>query len=143
MKEIREYYDKTQQELADILSVSRSTYAGWENGIDSIPLFKLNDFCNYFNISLDYICNLTNTKSNNNINDKVDKIIIGEKLKEIRTKANDTQYSTAKSIGIHQSNYSRYESGKIMITTYQIIEFAKYYKVSIDYLCGKSKKSEI
>ena len=24
-----------------------------------------------------------------------------------------------------------------------ICEFAKYYKVSIDYLCGKSKKSEI
>ena len=38
---IREYFDKTQQELADVLNVSRSTYAGWENGIDTIPLVCL------------------------------------------------------------------------------------------------------
>ena len=42
MKDIREYFDKTQQEVAEKLNVSRSTYAGWENGIDSIPLTKLN-----------------------------------------------------------------------------------------------------
>ena len=34
MKEIRTYFDNTQKELADYLKVSRSTYAGWENGID-------------------------------------------------------------------------------------------------------------
>lgn len=44
MKEIRTYFDNTQKELADYLNVSRSTYAGWENGIDAIPLLKLNDF---------------------------------------------------------------------------------------------------
>ena len=53
LKDIREYYDNTQKEIANILNVSRSTYAGWENGIDTIPLLKLNDFCNHYNTSLD------------------------------------------------------------------------------------------
>ena len=143
MKDIREYFDKTQLDLADILNVSRSTYAGWENGIDSIPLTKLNDFCNYFGISLDYICGLSKTKKIDSNIDKVDMIKIGLKLKEIRLKNNDTQDTIASAIGIDQSNYSRYEQGQIMITTYQIIEFAKYYNVSINYICGKTKNMEI
>ena len=143
MKDIREYFDKTQLDLADIFNVSRSTYAGWENGIDSIPLTKLNDFCNYFGISLDYICGLSKTKKIDSNNDKVDMIKIGLKLKEIRLKNNDTQDTIASAIGIDQSNYSRYEQGQIMITTYQIIEFAKYYNVSINYICGKTKNMEI
>ena len=143
MKDIREYFNKTQLDIADVLNVSRSTYAGWENGIDSIPLTKLNDFCNYFGISLDYICGLSKTKKIDSNNDKVDMIKIGLKLKEIRLNNNDTQDTIASAIGIDQSNYSRYEQGQIMITTYQIIEFAKYYNVSINYICSKTKNMEI
>lgn len=143
MKDIREYYDNTQQELADKFGVTRSTYAGWENGIDPIPLVKLNEFCNYYRISLDYICGLSNTKKISFINDKIDKIIIGNNLKSIRLKYNDTQEKIANIIGADQSNYSKHELGKILIHTYSLIEFAKHYKVSIDYICGKTKDSEI
>ena len=76
MKEIREYCDNTQLEMATMLGVSRSTYAGWENGLDTIPLLKLNDFCNYYKISLDYICGLTSIKKCLIINDKIDTIIV-------------------------------------------------------------------
>lgn len=143
IKELRDYYDKTQQEMADILNVGRSTYAGWENGIDSIPLLKLNELCNYYEISLDYICGLTNNKKINKNKDIIDMINIGIKLKEIRTLNKDTQDTTAKAIGIDQSTYSRYEQGQTMITVYQLIEFAKHYNVSIDYICNKSKNPEI
>ena len=143
IKELRDYYDKTQQEMADILNVGRSTYAGWENGIDSIPLLKLNELCNYYKISLDYICGLTNNKKINKNNNVIDMVNIGIKLKEIRTLNKDTQDTTAKAIGIDQSTYSRYEQGQTMITVYQLIEFAKHYNVSIDYICNKSKNPEI
>lgn len=137
MKDIREYFDKTQQELADVLNVSRSTYAGWENGIDSIPLSKLNDFCNYFGISLDYMCGINKTKKINSNNNKIDMEKIGLKLKEIRTSNNDTQDKISNSIGIDQSTYCRYEQGQTMITTSQLVEFAKHYNISVDYLCDK------
>lgn len=143
MKDIRTYFGNTQKELADILGVSRSTYAGWENGLDAIILPKLNDFCNYYGVSLDYICGLTNTKKYDVINDKIDKSVLGNNLKEIRTKNKHTQEKVANIINVDQSNYSKCELGKMYIHTYALIEFAKHYKVSIDWLCGKTKDLEI
>ena len=143
MKDIRTYFGNTQKELADILGVNRSTYAGWENGLDAIILPKLNDFCNYYGVSLDYICGLTNTKKYDVINDKIDKSVLGNNLKEIRTKNKHTQEKVANIINVDQSNYSKCELGKMYIHTYALIEFAKHYKVSIDWLCGKTKDSEI
>ena len=143
MKDIRTYFGNTQKELADILGVSRSTYAGWENGLDAIILPKLNDFCNYYGVSLDYICGLTNTKKYDVINDKIDKSVLGNNLKETRTKNKHTQEKVANIINVDQSNYSKCELGKMYIHTYALIEFAKHYKVSIDWLCGKTKDSGI
>ena len=142
MKDIRTYFGNTQKELAGILGVSRSTYAGWENGLDAIILPKLNDFCNYYGVSLDYICGLTNTKKYDVINDKIDKSVLGNNLKETRTKNKHTQEKVANIINVDQSNYSKCELGKMYIHTYALIEFAKHYKVSIDWLCGKTKDSE-
>lgn len=143
MKDIRTYFGNTQKELAGILGVSRSTYAGWENGLDAIILPKLNDFCNYYGVSLDYICGLSNTKKYDVINDKIDKSVLGNNLKETRTKNKHTQEKVANIINVDQSNYSKCELGKMYIHTYALIEFAKHYKVSIDWLCGKTKDSEI
>lgn len=143
MKDIRTYFDNTQKELANYLKVSRSTYAGWENGIDAIPLLKLNEFCNYYGISLDYVCGLSNIKKYEIINDKIDKEILGNNLKEIRIKNNDSQDKIADIIKVDQSNYSKYELGKILIHTYPLIDFAKHYKVSIDWLCGKVDSNNI
>lgn len=138
IKIIREHYGKTQKEVGEMLGVKRQTYCGWENGYDSMPLIKLNDFCNYFNVSLDFVCGLTDTKNYNNIvNTTIDKHTIGNNLKDIRLKHNDTQKNVALAIKIDQSNYSKYELGKILIHTYNIIAFAKYYKTSIDFICGK------
>lgn len=143
MKEIRTFFDNTQKELADYLEVSRSTYSGWENGIDSVPLLKLNDFCNYYSISLDYICGLSNIKKCEIINHKIDKKVLGNNLKTIRVKNNDNQDKIADKIKVDQSNYSKYELGKILIHTYPLIEFAKYYKVSIDWLVGRTNNPRI
>ena len=143
MKDIRTYFGNTQKELADVLGVSRSTYAGWENGLDAIILPKLNVFCNYYGVSLDYICGLTNTKKYDIINDKIDKSVLGNNLKEIRTNNKHTREKVANIINVDQSNYSKCELGKMYIHTYALIEFAKHYKVSIDWLCGKTKDSNI
>ena len=143
LKEIREFSDNTQLEIANILKVSRSTYAGWENYIDSIPLLKLNDFCNYYDVSIDYICGLTNTKKYNIINKDINILTVANNLKKIRTEHNDTQSYISNIIATDQSNYSKYEKGKTLILTSLIIDFAKHYNVSIDYICGKKETSFI
>lgn len=144
MKQTRQNKELTQQELSDILGISRSTYAGWENGIDTISLSRLNDLCDYLDISLDYMCGIGKTKKYNKHSKKeFSSSLIGNNLKKIRLSHGHTQSKTAKLIHTNQSNYSRYERGTNIIPTSVILDFSKYYKVSIDYLCGKKKDSTI
>ena len=143
LKDIRENSDKTQSEMAKELNVARSTYAGWENNIDSIPLTKLNDFCDYFSLSLDYVCGLTNNREVCKTKKEINKEVVGKNLKLIRTKNNDTQDYISKIINIDRSQYSRYETGKYLITTSILIPFCKHYDISIDFICGKKSNPKI
>ena len=45
LREIREEQELTQEDVAEILNVKRSTYTGWEIGRDTIPLVRLNAIC--------------------------------------------------------------------------------------------------
>lgn len=138
LREVREQTGMTQKETANILGIKRSTYSGWENNIDPIPLKMLFKFSDYFNISMDYICNLSNVKNKKFIKNNLDYVEIGKKIKFIRTKMKDTQEIISKKIGMDQSNYSKIEKGRYLIKLYPLIEFAKNYNVSIDFICGRN-----
>lgn len=139
MKDIRTYFDVSQEEVAENLGVKRSTYASWENGFGSIKLMYLNDFCNYFSISIDYICGISKTKKYPIINKEVNVAELGKKLKQVRKSNNDSQKETSKIMNVDRSNLSRYESGNAVISVDSLIRFAKNYNVSIDWLCDKIK----
>lgn len=59
---LREEKDLTQEDMARILNVSRVAISQWETGKEIIPIKKLNEYSNYFNVSLDYILNISNVK---------------------------------------------------------------------------------
>lgn len=76
LQDIRENMELSQKEVADILKVSQPTYSRWEKEVEIIPLNKLILLANYYGISLDYICNLSNIKKESKAyNYKVDKKI--------------------------------------------------------------------
>lgn len=135
LKEIRTYNDLKQKEVADLLKVERATYSNWENGYGIIPLPKLLTFCNYFHVSLDFVCGLT---KENNYNKKylVNKEKIGLNLKNIRTQHKDTQQYIASKIKISQTQYSDYELGHYLITTPVLIAFCKFYNISMNTICN-------
>lgn len=137
LKTIREYEDISATEMAKIMKVSRSTYSGWENNIDSIPLIKLNDFCNYFNLSMDYVVGISDNKANLNNLKSIDIKLVAKRLKETRIKNNDTQKECADKINTSQSNISNYENGEYLIISTLLCAFCIKYKVSMDYICGK------
>lgn len=58
-REIRDLLDLKQQEVADRTKISRGTYANIEAEIANAKLKYLLTYCNTFNLSLDYVCNLT------------------------------------------------------------------------------------
>lgn len=61
MKETRKDADKSQQQIADILQITRQQYQLYESGKRSIPVDLLALFCQHLNVSSDYILGLPNT----------------------------------------------------------------------------------
>jgi len=136
LKDLREDYDLTQDKMAIILGVSQPNYARWETKLKIIPLNKLNDFCNYFHVNMDYVIGLTNNKQ------KIepcylDKKIISEHLKKFRKEHKVTQVQLAKQLGTDHSVISAYEKGKTLILTSFLVDICIRYKVSADWICGR------
>ena len=140
IKDLREEYDLTQLKMSEIMNVSKSNYARWETNESIIPLKHLNNLCNYFNVSMDYITGLSKEKNYIIINKKLNKELIGKRIKEFRENNNLTQEELAKQINTSHSTISAYESGKTMLLTAFAYDICKKYNISLDYLCGRSDK---
>ena len=56
------------------------------------------------------------------------------RLEELRTEKNLTNRQIAKAINARENHYSEWEHNKIRIPTSRLVDLAKYYKVSIDYI---------
>ena len=143
LKRIRESYDLTQREMAKLLNISKSSYNYFETGEQIIPLKHLNNFCNTFHVSMDYVCGLTKINTKVNKKYRLNKVTIGLNLKKIRLKNKLTQKELAKILNTTQSNISAYENGKTLILTAFIFSFARHFKVSLDYLTNRSDSINI
>lgn len=63
IRNLREDSDKTQQEIADYLGTSQTMYARYERGANEMPIRHLIRLAQYYHVSLDYLCGLSNQKS--------------------------------------------------------------------------------
>ncbi len=59
LKDIREDADVTQKNVADYLHLRQNTYSQYENGQRQLPLEALRQLALFFNVSTDYILELT------------------------------------------------------------------------------------
>lgn len=137
--DIREENDLTQEDVGKILNVSRVAISQWESGKEIIPLEKLNTFANHFNLSFDYLANISDIKQYNNTNNDLDSILIGKRLKQLRTKNNLTLRDLAEILNTSSSTISAYETGKTLILTSFAYELAVKFNISLDWICGKTK----
>ena len=58
------------------------------------------------------------------------------RLRQLREDHDKTQTEIAEYLGINQTVYSRYETGKNDMKPFHIVSLCKYYKVSADYILG-------
>lgn len=58
------------------------------------------------------------------------------RLRQLREDHDKTQEEIASFLGIQQTVYSRYETGKNDMKPFQIIALCEYYHVSADYILG-------
>ena len=66
--------------------------------------------------------------------------ILAERLRLLRKEKKLSQEGFAKIMGLSTGGYQRYELDERDLTAPVIVEIAKYYKVSTDYLLGLKDK---
>ena len=62
------------------------------------------------------------------------------RVKELREDSDTPQKVIAEYPGVKQNTHSDYENGKIKIPLEVFFKLADYYKVSLDYLAGRTDK---
>ena len=129
LKNLREDFSLTMQDLAQKIDVAKSSYSLWEEGIERIPLKRLIDICDFFNIAVDYLIDNTKEKSYSNMKKEYNKELFIKRLKEIRKEKNITQ--------IGRTTIINYEKGYTIPDIDFIIFISKNYNISADYLLGK------
>lgn len=59
LRDLREDRDLKQKDIADILSITTQQYQLYESGKRFLPVYHLKTLCEFYNISADYILELT------------------------------------------------------------------------------------
>ena len=62
IRDLREDADLTQKQVADYLNIRQNTYSQYENGQRQLPLDALVKLALYYNVSTDYLLELTQIK---------------------------------------------------------------------------------
>ena len=137
IKDIREDNDLTQEQMSNILHVSRGAYSLWEIGVSIIPLNYLSDFADYFNLSIDYVLGLTNNRNIKTIKG-LDFIKLGNNIKSLRIKNNLSQAALSKMLNVSQACIVRWEKAQIKITVSNLYKISKLFKIPLNDLCGKT-----
>ena len=61
VRDIREDNDKRQDEIAEILKITRQQYQLYESGKRELPMHHFVTLARYYNVSLDYLAGLIDT----------------------------------------------------------------------------------
>jgi len=62
LENLRTDFDKTQQEIADLLNCKREVYRRYEKGEREIPVWAAIKLAHYYDVSLDYLLGLSAKK---------------------------------------------------------------------------------
>ncbi len=135
IKEVRLQNSMSQNDIAKILGVTRSSYAMWESNNNIIPLKRLISFADYFKLSIDYLFGSVNQSYQ--VKSGFDLELCSKRLKEFRKEKKLTQQQISMFLHIDQPTWSIYENGKSLIGTPFLYMICSKYHVSADYLLGK------
>ena len=59
LRDLREDHDLSQQQIAEILGIQQTVYSRYERGFQTIPLQHLVTLAKYYDVSADYLLDLT------------------------------------------------------------------------------------
>lgn len=139
LKVLRKKKGLTQKDIADLVHVNRVTYTNWEQGMRESNFEKLSMLACIFDVSIDYLLseNLEISKESYLKLKEEKKNLFSVRLKELRLQHGFSQEELAKRIGIKQSSYSDWETGKCKPNYEGLEKIADFFGVSLDWLVGR------
>ena len=143
LQKLREEKKLTLSDIADELKVTLKTYSLYEQGLWPMPLEELNHLSNYYKISLNALLGLTNREYYYNTEKKIDYKYLRFSLRYVRRMNRVPIYLLAKEFHMAHNTIIKYEKGLAIPNLNYIYLFCKRFKVSCDYICGKTLKKEV
>ena len=137
IKDLREDRDYTQDYIADILHVRRSSYANWENGETLIPLDKLDRLSVFYNVSLKYILDIQKHRDTNIVIKKMDYNVMLDKINKIKGDLSLTYQDIGEYLKVSKSTAYKYYNGEIKIPVDILHLLGELNKCDIDKLLEK------
>ena len=136
---LRKFLKLSQKDISNIIEVERNTYSDYERKKLEFPIEKLNIIANRYELSLDYLLDLTNDYTSAVKEKNIEREEIGKILKHLREEHLLNQLELARLLDTHQSKISNYEKGKSL--DFKVLKrYATFFSKTIDYLCGKVDK---
>ena len=143
LKQMRTEKKLTQNDIANILKITRGLYSQYEIADKIIPLSHLNALSNYFNLSLDYLLGLSTVKNYKHEKKEIDINLFQIRLKQLRKENKLTQEKLAIILNTSHSVISAYENGKNLILTSFLYSICQHFSISADYLLGKTDEKNL
>lgn len=122
-------------QLSKILKISSTTINGYFNNNYYPQINIALEMARYFNCSLDYLFGLSDEMKNNNSN--TNEFI--NNFKFLIEQKNLSIAKCLKQLKMSEYNYYRWKNGQFPKTN-NLIDIAKYFDISIDWLIGNVKK---
>ena len=137
IKELREKENVSQRQVAEFMGIKRSSYDHFEQQYDLIPIKRLNQVANFFNVSIDYLFGLTNKKNYINCRKEIDLDVSAKRLKIFRKENKITQIKLAEVVGTSPAVIVHHENKRAILATPNLYTVCSKYKISADYLLGR------
>ena len=139
LKVLRKKKGLTQKSHSNILNISQSAYAHWEQGMREPNFEKLSMLACIFDVSIDYLLseNLEISKESYLKLKEEKKNLFSARLKELRLQHGFSQEELAEKIGIKRNSYSDWENGKCKPNYEKLEKIADFFGVSLDWLFGR------
>ncbi|MDE6210436.1 MAG: helix-turn-helix domain-containing protein [Clostridia bacterium] len=140
IRKLRKEFNVSQPQLAKEIGYGKSVISSWEIGTQIPSAKAIIILSRYFQVSVDYILNVTNDNTMlHRIDDfDVDISIFNKRLKKLRISKNLSQDQLAKRTGLTQTSINHWENGKCQPNANAIVALARYFDVTTDYLLGES-----
>ncbi len=138
LENLRDERDLLKKDVAKDIGVVESVYSEWENGKLSIPTKRIYELSNYFEVNIDYMLGISNTRIHLKTNCEININLVSARLKEIRKSLKLTMRDLADKFNTTSSAISNYENSKYLILSSFLIELCKYSNYSIDWVLGRT-----